>query len=166
MGLLIGMSQDVKGRRIEIGAEPVTVGRHSDNRVVIENASVSGHHCRVERAEGGYAVTDLGSTNGTRINNRSIKTSPLRPKDILCVGSVEFMFDASPGEVMASPSGDTAKVEVDTSAVSAPPAFGNISPFGARRSKSMTLSYVLIGALGLVALAVVVLLVLRLMGGS
>jgi len=166
MGVLIGMSQDVKGKQVEIGPEPVSIGRRSENVIPIDNATVSGKHCEVLAADGRYLVRDLGSTNGTRVNNRDIKESVLRPKDILQVGSIEFMFDASPGEVIEDDRAQTANVEVAPGPAAAPASFGNISPFGSRSAEKKGVWFLIIAGLGLAALAAVVVLLFRLISES
>ena len=46
----------------------LTLGRSSDNDVVLRDFSVSRHHARVEEADGTLRIIDLGSTNGIRVN--------------------------------------------------------------------------------------------------
>lgn len=165
MAVLIGMSQEVKGKTVDVGEEPITIGRKPDNIIPIENSTVSGHHCEVKRLDEGYEVRDLGSTNGTRVNNKDITESKLRPKDILQVGSVEFMFDASPGEIFKDEREQTANVEVAPGPAAAPESFGNISPFGARKGENKGFWVALIVILGIVALGALVLLFIKLSGG-
>ncbi len=163
MGILIGMSQEVKGRTLDVGDERITIGRKPENQVTVEDSSVSGTHCAVYRDDGQYYVDDLGSTNGTRVNTSAVTTkTPLRPKDILKVGSIEFMFDASPGEVIADDREKTASVEVAPGPAAAPESFGNISPFGSRSAENKGLWFVLIFLLGLIALGALVLFFLHL----
>lgn len=161
MATLIGMSQEVKGTNLEITEEKITIGRKEDNTIPVENPTVSGHHCEVFFEDGYYLVRDLGSTNGTRINHRDIGDGKLRPKDIVQVGSVEFMFDAAPGEVRTDEPEQTANVEVAPGPTAAPESFGNISPFGARRSESRGLWFVIIILIGLAALGALVLLLVN-----
>lgn len=166
MAVLIGMSQEVKGKNLEIGSEAISIGRKSDNTIPIDNPTVSGHHCEVVFEDERYQVRDLGSTNGTRVNNKEIKEAKLRPKDILQVGSIEFMFDAAPGEVISDEPEQTANVEVAPGPAAAPESFGNISPFGARRAENKGLWFLVIVVLGLVALAAVVIFFVKLVTES
>lgn len=166
MAVLIGMSQEVKGTNLEIGSEKISIGRKSDNTIPIDNPTVSGHHCEVFLEEDRYQVRDLGSTNGTRINNKEIKEAKLRPKDILQVGSIEFMFDAAPGELSSDEPEQTANVEVAPGPATAPESFGNISPFGARQSENKGFWFLVIVVLGLVALAAVVIFFIKLITES
>jgi pSer/pThr/pTyr-binding forkhead associated (FHA) protein len=158
MAMLIGMSQEVKGTNLKITETAITIGRKSDNTVPVDNSTVSGHHCEVTLEDGYFVVRDLGSTNGTRVNTREIKEAKLRPKDILQVGSIEFMFDAAPGEIIKKEPEQAANVEVAPGPAAAPESFGNISPFGARRSDSRGLWFFIMVSLAVVALAVLVLL--------
>lgn len=57
----------------------VTIGRDSDNDIVLPDASVSRHHARLEWAQGVWRLVELGSTNGTLINGRRL--SPHIPTD-------------------------------------------------------------------------------------
>jgi sigma-B regulation protein RsbU (phosphoserine phosphatase) len=66
-----------RGKKLEIGLTPISIGRHGDNRLSLSDPFISGHHCTVSFEEGQIWVTDLDSTNGTfidgtRINERSI----------------------------------------------------------------------------------------------
>ncbi len=166
MAVLIGMSQDVKGTNLEIGSEKITIGRKSDNTIPIDNPTVSGHHCEVYAEDERYHLRDLGSTNGTRVNNKEVTEVKLRPKDILQVGSIEFMFDASPGELLKDEPEQTANVEVAPGPATAPESFGNISPFGARKAENKGLWFLIIVVLGLVALAAVVIFFVKLITES
>jgi len=66
-----------RGRKLEIGLTPITIGRQSDNRLSLSDPFLSSHHCTVTFEEGLIWVTDPGSTNGTfidgiRIERRSV----------------------------------------------------------------------------------------------
>ncbi|MEP7216332.1 MAG: FHA domain-containing protein [Anaerolineaceae bacterium] len=53
-------------------AGTMTLGRDSDNGIVLGDASISNRHARLERVRDGWQLTDLGSTNGTFVNGRGI----------------------------------------------------------------------------------------------
>lgn len=67
----------------------ISVGRSPDNDVVIPFEAVSAHHARVERDAKGVLLVDLGSTNGTAINDPSnkITRAPLKPTDFVFLGT-------------------------------------------------------------------------------
>ncbi|MCI0341211.1 MAG: GAF domain-containing protein, partial [Planctomycetales bacterium] len=83
------------GRKLflELGGEPVVVGRAEECRLRLAGSDVSRRHCRVVRSGGGYAVQDLGSQNGTRVNGERVEERPLRPGDRIEVGSAVLFFD-------------------------------------------------------------------------
>lgn len=51
-----------------------TVGRHADNTVAIDDGFVSGSHAELVFDGGGWWLQDLGSTNGTMLNNQPVRT--------------------------------------------------------------------------------------------
>ena len=69
-------------------------GRKSENDLAIAEAFVSGRHGTIEVTEQGLFITDIGSTNGTLLNDSklapNIRTS-LTPEDVIKLGSLEFM---------------------------------------------------------------------------
>src|SRR4051812_24861427 len=60
------------GRRIEVVADPVVIGRADPAGIVVADALVSRSHCRVHLVMGEVCVTDLGSSNGTFVGERRI----------------------------------------------------------------------------------------------
>ena len=79
------------GHVLEI-ADGVTLGRAPGRAdVVVGDASVSAEHARVQRARQGWVVSDLGSTNGTRVNEARAGTrTPLVDGDVLVIGAVRL----------------------------------------------------------------------------
>jgi pSer/pThr/pTyr-binding forkhead associated (FHA) protein len=64
------------------------VGRGEDCDIILPDASVSSHHCKIMLEKHCIRVVDLGSTNGTRINNQIIAERILQPGDAFQIGSV------------------------------------------------------------------------------
>lgn len=156
MASLTGMSADVKGRVFQLDQEVTTLGRSKDNTIIIENPTVSGHHCSVTREGNAYILRDLESTNGTRLNGKEITEARLRPKDLIQVGSVEFLFDGEEVEAVETHSFAEAHVEEAAGPVAAPESFNSISPFGARQKETKGLWFFIISAVGILALAGVI----------
>jgi len=150
------MSADVKGQTHEIGAEALTIGRSSDNTIAINNSTVSGHHCSITREGDSVILRDLGSTNGTRVNSQEVKEATLKPKDLVQVGSVEFLFNSQdiPLSEAEAIYNKTEIVEAAGPAVK-PQSFNSISPFGARRRENKNLWSLLITVFGALAVLVV-----------
>jgi len=156
MAVLIGMSAEVKGQTHEISSEGLTIGRSSDNKISINNATVSGKHCVIKSSGDNFLLTDLGSTNGTRVNSQEVKEIILKPKDLVQVGSVEFLFNSEdiPLSEAEAIYNKTEIVEASGPAVR-PQSFNSISPFGARRRDNQSLWITVIAVIGVLALGVV-----------
>lgn len=75
-------------------AEVVTVGRHPDSLVKLDNASVSSHHAVIKKRDKGFFVHDLGSSNGTRLNGAEIEEACLNDGDRVAFGDVQAVFYA------------------------------------------------------------------------
>ena len=81
------------GRRWPLGStDEIVVGRGSDCDIQIDRDSVSRRHARVYKVEELWYVEDLGSTNGSYINDVPIQRSPLRDGDFVKIGSAIFKF--------------------------------------------------------------------------
>lgn len=155
MAKLSGMSGDFKGREYPIEQGEITIGRKADNMILLDHPTISSHHCRILRAGDSCVLQDLDSTNGTRVNSRDVKESALHHKDLIQLGSIEFLFDAP--ELASSGARYTdANAEVATGAMSAPQDFASISPFGAPPKERRGIWYFALIAVGGVALLAMV----------
>jgi diguanylate cyclase (GGDEF)-like protein len=65
------------GRRLTLGTESFEIGRSSSNDLFIDQESVSRHHARIACRGDTYSVVDLGSTNGTYVNDERIRSPRL-----------------------------------------------------------------------------------------
>src|SRR5919112_144340 len=63
------------GSRVQIALDPVTIGRHPDCDVVLNDQEVSRQHAEVRREEDGFVLHDLGSLNGTKVNGAGTKSA-------------------------------------------------------------------------------------------
>ena len=154
MAKLSGMSGDFKGREYPIEQGEITIGRKADNMILLDHPTISSHHCRILRSGDSCVLQDLDSTNGTRVNSRDVKESALHHKDLIQMGSIEFLFDA-PELANAGARYTDANAEVATGAMSAPQDFASISPFGAPPKERRGIWYfalIVIGAVALLAL--------------
>jgi pSer/pThr/pTyr-binding forkhead associated (FHA) protein len=78
--------------------DSLTVGRNESNDIVIDNLAVSGLHARIDKAEDTYILTDLQSTNGTFVNDKSISSHRLQHKDKITIGKHLLFFAMSQQE--------------------------------------------------------------------
>jgi pSer/pThr/pTyr-binding forkhead associated (FHA) protein len=81
-----------KGSRFLIAQEIVSVGRSPESEIFLDDVTVSRSHAVIERKVSGFSLTDLGSLNGTYINNQSLKTSPLKCGDEIQIGKFHLIF--------------------------------------------------------------------------
>lgn len=81
------------GRRIPLGTGEIECGRSTQTAIPLsEDDAVSRRHARFAWTGTGYAVSDLGSTNGTFVNDRSISTQVLCDGDQIKIGRSIFKF--------------------------------------------------------------------------
>ncbi len=81
------------GRRVQIGTEPLVIGRLPECGVVLADSNVSRRHAELRRAGDSVVLTDLGSTNGTRVNGAPIRERVLVSGDEVSVGSTRLIFE-------------------------------------------------------------------------
>lgn len=80
------------GAQIEIGDQPVVVGRSGACDLQIPHASVSRQHCRIAFQNGSYELEDLGSTNQTLVNEEPVTRVKLQDGDQIAVGEAVLKF--------------------------------------------------------------------------
>jgi pSer/pThr/pTyr-binding forkhead associated (FHA) protein len=78
--------------RFQLDRQVVTLGRGSDNDIAIDSGSVSVHHAEMRRIEGGYELSNTGSTNGITLDGIRYETIPLRSGATVKIGDVSFDF--------------------------------------------------------------------------
>ena len=92
-GCLIVIYGHDMGRRVRVTTEPLTIGRSPQSEVQIDQESVSRNHCRIRFEHGEFLVHDLGSTNGTYVNDNLVQEEArLRHGDQLKVGRTILKF--------------------------------------------------------------------------
>jgi len=78
------------------GDGPFPLGRLAESKIVVNDAAVSRQHARVSRKDGAYWIEDLGSKNGTKINNTLISAPHrLSPGDRIDIGPCSLVFGES-----------------------------------------------------------------------
>jgi diguanylate cyclase (GGDEF)-like protein len=80
------------GKRIQLGAAPFTIGRSSTNDLFIDQESTSRQHARISFDRGEYVVQDLGSTNGTFVNDEPVRARGLKDGDQIRIGRSILKF--------------------------------------------------------------------------
>jgi predicted component of type VI protein secretion system len=80
------------GRVYEQLPTPVTIGREEGNTIQINDERVSRFHVKIQADQDKIVITDLESTNGTRINGEDIQLRILRYGDTIMVGRTVLLF--------------------------------------------------------------------------
>ncbi len=83
------------GRRVTVGSEALVIGRLPECEVVLPDSNVSRRHAELRRKGDGVFVTDLGSTNGSRVNGTPVREQRLASGDEVSVGSTKLVFEMS-----------------------------------------------------------------------
>ena len=84
----------LKGTRVAIRVPVVNIGRAEYNDVVLADDSVSTAHAKLQRREGVWVLTDVGSTNGTFVDGERIEgETPLAPGATVRFGQVSALFE-------------------------------------------------------------------------
>lgn len=104
--------------------ETIRVGRDLSNDIVIQDPEVSRWHLQFHREEGGYAIKDLGSTNGTSVNGVRLTTpKQLAFNDLIELGSSTRLYyvrtlsdvpETSQSEEVAPFSQDVSATQIET----------------------------------------------------
>jgi pSer/pThr/pTyr-binding forkhead associated (FHA) protein len=90
---LVGIEGALAGQRIAIPPTGLTIGRETDNMLIIPDPSVSRHHARIAFENGALVVYDLNSTNGVYVNEQRISKQSLRAGDIVRFGTARFRVE-------------------------------------------------------------------------
>jgi two-component system, cell cycle response regulator len=80
------------GNRYVLDKAETTIGRDASNDIHLDNENVSRAHARILNRGGAIVLEDLGSTNGSSVNDQDVKSIELRNDDIIKIGSVILKF--------------------------------------------------------------------------
>ncbi|HMP90536.1 MAG TPA: FHA domain-containing protein [Kiritimatiellia bacterium] len=101
---LIVLTGPLKGQRITVDADPMTIGRDSGASIALPDCEVASLHARIEHRGSELYVHDLGTMNRIILNNREIQDARLKHGDILEVGRTRLLVQAVvQAEVMTAP---------------------------------------------------------------
>lgn len=142
--MLRGVSGSTFGRNFALTGT-MTIGRQSDCGIPIQAEEISRHHARLQVTADGVMVEDLGSANGTWINDKRVHTGMLMPGDELRLDTVRFLLLAPGAPTPAA----------------AAPAAEEVSKPAPRKGSGLPIGWV-IG--GIVVVGIVVAGVLKLLG--
>jgi pSer/pThr/pTyr-binding forkhead associated (FHA) protein len=105
MAKLTALTEGFTGLSFEVKPEKATLGRLEDNTFSIPEPSVSSRHCELWLKGDDVVVKDLGSTNGSFINELQLaaeKEAVLRPGQVLRLGQIQLRFETGKKQTDAS----------------------------------------------------------------
>jgi pSer/pThr/pTyr-binding forkhead associated (FHA) protein len=80
-------------------SSPVThVGRHADSDIALDDITVSRRHCEITSEDSRFIVRDVGSLNGTYVNQKRVDMVELTQGDDLQIGKFHLVFLERPDE--------------------------------------------------------------------
>lgn len=84
-----------RGRIFRNIPTPLTIGREEGNLLRLNDERVSRFHAKIQQDNGDIILTDLESTNGTRVNNHVVQIRRLRAGDKISVGKSTLLFGSN-----------------------------------------------------------------------
>jgi len=92
MPRLIILAKDRSTRQVYISGRMTTIGRNHNNSLVVDRDRVSRKHAVIDWDGNDYAITDIGSRNGTFVNGTRIMQRYLRSGDTITIGDCDLRF--------------------------------------------------------------------------
>jgi pSer/pThr/pTyr-binding forkhead associated (FHA) protein len=86
------LNGSLENQEIELSPDPMTVGRSSACNIRIADAGVSSKHAKIWCEDGQYFLMDLGSTNGTFVNDKDVDREQLSDGDVIMFGMTKASF--------------------------------------------------------------------------
>ncbi len=77
---------------IALEQDEITIGRGTDNTITLLAEGVSRHHARLFPGNDAWGVSDMGSTNGIKVNGKKVEEIWLKSGDKLAIGNVVYEF--------------------------------------------------------------------------
>ena len=100
--LILKFEQNIL-KEVSLPQETFTIGRLPGNKLQIDNLAVSGHHAKIYWEQDHYIVEDLGSLNGTYVNNQRVGRATLKSGDVLTIGKHMLQFKDDGQKAAVSP---------------------------------------------------------------
>ena len=97
LAVLRVVAPNASQRRLKLDGGPVTIGRATDNILVLRDSRVSRYHGRLQARSGALVYSDLGSTNGSRVNGIEVDEVVLGAGDRIEVGDTVLVVESAPG---------------------------------------------------------------------
>ena len=106
--LILSMEGQVL-REFPLSKERTTIGRKPHNDIQIDNLAVSGEHAVIVSVMDDAFLEDLGSTNGTVVNGKTVKKHFLQDNDVVELGKYKLKYMQEKGKPKAAAAAPSAK---------------------------------------------------------
>ncbi len=83
-----------EGKQFELTDAVVSIGRDTASKIRLHDTEVSRRHAELRQADGTYLVVDVGSANGTFVNNQKVQQAALQAGDHVTIGQSVLVFSA------------------------------------------------------------------------
>lgn len=84
------------GDTIQLKSKTISVGRRETNDIVLRFPNISGNHSQLTLENGYWQITDLGSSNGTKVNGKRVQRQIVMPGDQISFARHDFTLNYSP----------------------------------------------------------------------
>ena len=100
---LVRVTAEGETQRVVLAKDRTVIGRQEGCQIRIPIAGVSRTHCEVRVEDGSVIVKDLGSSNGTYVNQERVTEQPVAAGDLISMGGQVFLVQVNgePGEIEA-----------------------------------------------------------------
>lgn len=90
--VLVSRTGEQYGDRFPLGIGTTNIGRHPNSDIVLDDITVSRRHAQVVYSDGAYVVRDVGSLNGTYVNQQRTDEARLYHGDEVQIGKFRLVF--------------------------------------------------------------------------
>jgi FHA domain/zinc-ribbon domain len=91
-GLVIVARGPNEGSTYLVDQDSVSVGRHPESSIFLDDITVSRRHSVIERRDDGFMIRDVGSLNGTYVNHDRVDHQPIANGDEIQIGRFVLIF--------------------------------------------------------------------------
>ncbi len=106
MPYILRYAEGGEEKELVVYEQELSVGRAPDCGLVLTEPGISRSHCRLTQTEDGVFIEDLGSKNGTRVNNVYISKAKLSPSDTVTIAEFPIVFEPRQSQSFKIATGD------------------------------------------------------------
>lgn len=96
--ILVLRGGEGEGQHFVLLSAVTNIGRHADSDIALDDITVSRRHCDVTQESGRFVVRDVGSLNGTYVNQKRVDSAELTQGDELQIGKFHLVFLERPDD--------------------------------------------------------------------